>query len=191
MKISINENRTVTGTGAPVTPRQILETRVESAPDSVAFQYIKKKQTVSVTCGQFWREVNAMGVFFYRHGLYGKRIAVLGENSYEEAGACYNSGGAVGRVLDLYKAAAPSIDLLCPDIYVSARQEYRRVAGRYARADNPLFVPESSPHGIANAMNMMEAFADFGCIGYACFGGSGTLDIQGQLLPEAVMMPKV
>ena len=83
MKISMNENRTVTGTGAPVTPRQILETRVESAPDSVAFQYIKKKQTVSVTCGQFWREVNAMGVFFYRHGLYGKRIAVLGENSYE------------------------------------------------------------------------------------------------------------
>ena len=111
---------------------------------------------------------------------------MLGENGYEEAGACYNSGGAVGRVLDLYKAAAPSIDLLCPDIYVSARREYRRVAGRYAREDNPLFVPESSPHGIANAMNMMEAFADFGCIGYACFGGSGTLDIQGQLLPEAV-----
>ena len=110
---------------------------------------------------------------------------MLGENSFEEAGICYNSGAAVGRMLDVYKAVAPSVDLLCPDMYVAPREQYRRVAGRYARPDNDLFVPESSPLGIANAMNMMEAFGDFGCIGMCCFGASGTLDADGNLLPEA------
>ena len=109
----------------------------------------------------------------------------LGENGFEEAGLCYNSGAAVGRVIDIYKAAAPSVDLICPDMYISSREQYRRVLNRYARQDNDLFIPESSPVGIANAMNMMEAFGDFGCIGMCCFGGSQTLDLEGNLLPEA------
>ncbi|MBP3655077.1 MAG: DUF5597 domain-containing protein [Clostridia bacterium] len=111
---------------------------------------------------------------------------MLGEQGYEEAGACYNSGAAVGRVLDIYKAAAPDIDLLCPDMYVPDRERYRRVTGLYARNDNPLFIPESPIMGEANAMNMMEAFADYGCIGMACFGGASALDAGGSLLPEAV-----
>ena len=110
---------------------------------------------------------------------------MLGEQGYEEAGACYNSGAAVGRVLDIYRRAAPAIDLICPDMYEPDRDRYRRVLGRYARADNPLFIPESAPAGLANAMNLMEAFGDFGCIGMAGFGASGTLDNSGALLPEA------
>lgn len=31
---------------------------------------------------------------------------MLGENGFEEPGACYNSGAAVGRVLDIYKKIA-------------------------------------------------------------------------------------
>ena len=58
---------------------------------------------------------------------------MLGEQGYEEAGLCYNSGAAVGRVLDIYKAVAPHIDLICPDMYVPDRDRYRRVCGRYAR----------------------------------------------------------
>lgn len=57
---------------------------------------------------------------------------MLGENGFEEPGACYNSGAAVGRVLDIYKKVATSIDLLCPDMYVEEREKYRRAAGRYA-----------------------------------------------------------
>ncbi len=110
---------------------------------------------------------------------------MLGENDFEEAGICYNSGAAVGRVLDIYKAAAPSVDLICPDMYVPAREQYLRVIRRYRREDNPLFIPECSPLGIASAMNMMEAFGDYGCIGMAGFGGLGTLDVNGELLPEA------
>ena len=109
---------------------------------------------------------------------------MLGEQGFEEAGICYNSGAAVGRMLDVYKAAAPHVDLICPDMYVSDRERYRRVCGRYARQDNPLFIPESPTGGAANAMHMVEAFADYGCIGMACFGAGRTTDAEGNLLPE-------
>ena len=138
----------------------------------------------------------ASAVYVERLAAAGKAVCplpmlvnvMLGENGFEEAGICYNSGAAVGRMLDVYKAAAPSVDLLCPDMYISAREPYRRVLGRYARPDNDLFIPESSPAGIANAMNMMEAFGDFGCVGMCCFGGSQTLDTEGRLLPEAKLV---
>lgn len=113
---------------------------------------------------------------------------MLGEQGYEEAGLCYNSGAAVGRVLDIYKAVAPHIDLLCPDMYVPDRERYRRVCSRYAREDNPLFIPESPIGGMANALNMMEAFADYGCIGMACFGAGRAVDMEGNLLPDSVDM---
>ena len=109
----------------------------------------------------------------------------LQENGFEEAGFCYNAGAAVSRMLDVYKAVAPDIDLICPDMYVPVRERYRRVLRAYARKDNPLMIPESPVSGIANAMNIMEAMADFGCIGMACFGGANALDTEGNLLPEA------
>ncbi|MBE5795050.1 MAG: hypothetical protein E7323_10275 [Clostridiales bacterium] len=110
---------------------------------------------------------------------------MLGEQGFEEAGICYNSGAAVGRVLEIYKAVAPHVDLICPDMYVPDRERYRRVLGRYARQDNPLFVPESPIGGVPNALYMMEAFADYGCIGMACFGAGRAVDGQGNLLPES------
>lgn len=110
---------------------------------------------------------------------------MLGEQGFEEPGLCYNSGAAVGRVIDIYKAAAPDIDLICPDMYVPDRERYRRVCARYAREDNPLFIPECSGGGLANALNMIEAFADFGCIGMACFGAGHMVDMAGNLLPES------
>lgn len=113
---------------------------------------------------------------------------MLGEQGFEEAGICYNSGAAVGRVMDIYKAVAPAVDLICPDMYVPDRERYRRVCSRYARQDNPLFIPESPITGIANALNMMEAFADYGCIGMACFGAGRAMDAGGQPLPESTDM---
>jgi beta-galactosidase GanA len=55
----------------------------------------------------------------------------------------YASGGPTDNVLDVYKAAAPHIDLLTPDIYMPEYTHYITVLDRYARADNPLFVSET------------------------------------------------
>ncbi|MFT4179622.1 MAG: DUF5597 domain-containing protein [Thermomonas sp.] len=55
----------------------------------------------------------------------------------------YASGGPTDNVLDIYKVAAPHIDLLAPDIYMPEYTHYTTVLARYARADNPLFVAET------------------------------------------------
>ncbi len=55
----------------------------------------------------------------------------------------YASGGPTDNVLDVYKAAAPHIDMLSPDIYMPEYRMYTTVLERYSRADNPLFVAET------------------------------------------------
>lgn len=66
--------------------------------------------------------------------------AWLGPQPGQPRAGDYPSGGPVGRVIDVWKAAAPALDLVAPDIYVS---EVRPVLVDYDRPDNPLFVPES------------------------------------------------
>ena len=109
---------------------------------------------------------------------------MIGETGYEEPGRCYNSGAAVGRVLDIWKAGAPHLDLIGPDIYNQNRREYVRICGRYDRRDNPLFIPESPPGGEANAMNALLAVADYGAVGICCFGAEHALDENGNLLEQ-------
>lgn len=55
----------------------------------------------------------------------------------------YESGGATDNVIAIYKAAAPHIDLVAPDIYLSGDAPYTRVIELYTRRDNPLMVPET------------------------------------------------
>jgi beta-galactosidase GanA len=55
----------------------------------------------------------------------------------------YESGGPTDNVLDIWKAAAPSIDVLAPDIYMSGSAQYLKVLELYRRPDNALFVPET------------------------------------------------
>lgn len=55
----------------------------------------------------------------------------------------YASGGPTDNMLDVYKAAAPNIDLLAPDIYMPEYVNYTTVLDRYARPDNALFVAET------------------------------------------------
>jgi beta-galactosidase GanA len=55
----------------------------------------------------------------------------------------YSSGGPTDNVLDLWKKAAPSIDLIVPDIYMPEYAKYLKVLDLYQRPDNALFVGET------------------------------------------------
>jgi beta-galactosidase GanA len=55
----------------------------------------------------------------------------------------YSSGGPTDNVLDVWKAAAPSIDLIAPDIYMKEYDKYLKVLELYGRKDNALFVAET------------------------------------------------
>lgn len=91
----------------------------------------------------------------------------------------YNSGGPLPHSIDVYRAAAPSLDLLSPDIYFN---EFAYWAGKYTRPDNPLFIPETQG-GSVGAANALYAFGRLSAIGFSPFGideiGNAPLDLAG------------
>lgn len=78
----------------------------------------------------------------------------------------YPSGGPQAHVLDLWQAAAPSVDLFCPDIYLPNFQE---ICEAFAIGGNPLFVPESRA-GLQGTAQAFLAIGRFDAIGYSPFG---------------------
>lgn len=54
----------------------------------------------------------------------------------------YSSGGGTDNVLHIWKAAAPAIDLIAPDIYFRDHKTVTKILDIYTRPDNALFVAE-------------------------------------------------
>lgn len=108
-----------------------------------------------------------------------------GEVRQEVAGQSYSSGSPVARVIDIWKKAAPSIELFAPDLYCQPLSAYRRACGLYGREDNALFIPETGIKGDAFAMNLIHAAGEFGAIGICGFGAEGALTPDGELHREA------
>lgn len=75
----------------------------------------------------------------------------------------YPSGGPVSRVMDIWKLAAPRLDLLAPDIYLG---DFEGVCASYTRKGNTLFIPEAGP----SVAKLFVAIAKFNAIGYSPFG---------------------
>ena len=75
----------------------------------------------------------------------------------------YPSGGPVPQVHDIWRAGAPAVDVLAPDLYL---EYFDEVCERFTRNGNPLFIPETS----ANAANVMSAFGKFNAIAFSPFG---------------------
>ncbi len=77
------------------------------------------------------------------------------------------------HVLDIWKATAPSIDLIAPDIYMSQYAQYEKVLDAYGRKDNAMFVPETG--NAAPFARYFFAALGHGTIGWSPFG----LDLTG------------
>jgi len=80
----------------------------------------------------------------------------------------YEYGGATHNVLALWKAAAPAIDVLAPDIYQRDDRNYLAVLDQYARPDNPLLIPETI--AAPDYARFFYAALAHGAIGFAPFG---------------------
>jgi beta-galactosidase GanA len=76
----------------------------------------------------------------------------------------YPSGGPLPHLLEVWKAGAPALDLLAPDIYFN---NFNDLAARYQRADNPLFIPEANnadrPEVPANVFYALGKLDAIGC----------------------------
>ncbi len=75
----------------------------------------------------------------------------------------YPSGGPIIMVADIWKAAAPAIDIIAPDIYGN---DFDLQAGFFHRTDNPLLIPETK----AIAGRATYAFANHNALCFSPFG---------------------
>ena len=72
------------------------------------------------------------------------------------------------HVLDIWKATAPSLDLVAPDIYMPQYAQYEKIVKTYARKDNALFIPESGNSAQYARYPFMAL--GYGAIGWSMFG---------------------
>jgi beta-galactosidase GanA len=116
--------------------------------------------------GRFIDQVTAAGKAEYPLPMY-VNGALRGPFNPGQPGQ-YASGGPTDNVLDVWKAAAPHVDLLAPDIYMPEYRMYTTVLERYARADNPLFVAETG-NAAPYARYLFPTLGHDG-IGWSAFG---------------------
>jgi len=75
----------------------------------------------------------------------------------------YPSGGPVARMMDVWKAAGPSLAVIAPDIYVD---DFAGTLAEYKRRDNPIFNPEAR----IDAGNAFVAIGQYDAISFSPFG---------------------
>jgi beta-galactosidase GanA len=128
-----------------------------------------------------------------RFAAYVERVAAAGKAEYalpmfvnaalprpgRVAGA-YPSGGPLPHLFDIWRAGAPSIDFMAPDIYFP---NFSHWADRYHNARNPLFIPEAGRAGAAEApADAFYAIGRHDALGFSPFAidGIGDADRLGE-----------
>jgi hypothetical protein len=94
--------------------------------------------------------------------------AELPQRQLDMPGIAYPSGGAVQKFAGLWRALAPSIDMIGPDIYSDDSQFYQETMHAYHRPDNPLWIPETGRSDSFGKF-LFYALGD-GAIGFSPFG---------------------
>ncbi|MBV9932470.1 MAG: DUF5597 domain-containing protein, partial [Alphaproteobacteria bacterium] len=98
--------------------------------------------------------------------------SALGNPFDARAASTTPSGGPQWNMIDVWKAAAPHIDFVAPDIYNHDAREVAQILAYYERPDNALFVPE-----LGNAPDQARyvwPILGRGAIGVAPFGTDAT-----------------
>lgn len=95
-------------------------------------------------------------------------VHALENRNHASPGQEYPSGGPQQANIAIWKATAPSIDVLAPDFYSDDMNFYRDVIMTYHRTDNALFIPET---GLGQNFGRYFFYAlGKGAIGFSPFG---------------------
>jgi hypothetical protein len=89
--------------------------------------------------------------------------AWLGPQPGQDTPGQWPSGGPASTVLDIWRAAAPSLSFLGPDIYVS---DADAAMTQYATGIQPFFVPESQ----LRAAELVRAIGTYRAVGWSAYG---------------------
>ena len=116
----------------------------------------------------------------YQYAKYIGKVAAAGKQEYaipmfvnawqkQPDGAYpgkYPSGGPLPNVMDMWRAGAPAIDMIVPDIYIP---QFKWVCEQYHTLGNPLLIPETR----GGALGAARAFYAFGAHDAMCFSPFG------------------
>jgi beta-galactosidase GanA len=111
-------------------------------------------------------QVAAAGKAVYPLPLYVN--AALRDPLKPEAPGSYESGGPTDNVIPIWKAEAPAIDILAPDIYLLDTATYLKILELYHRPDNALLIPETA--ATPRSARFLFSALDLQGIGYSPFG---------------------
>ena len=111
-------------------------------------------------------EVAAAGMAAYPLPLYVNDA--LHDPLKPEVPVTYESGGPTDNVIPIWKAEAPAIDVLAPDIYLPRTEQYLKTLDLYHRPDNALLIPETS--GAVHEARFLFSALGLQAIGYSPFG---------------------
>ncbi|MET3668068.1 DUF5597 domain-containing protein [Caulobacter sp. 1776] len=139
--------------------------------------------------GRFVDQVAAAGKAVYPLPMYVN--AALRDPIKPGEPKSYSAGGPTDNVLDVWKAAAPSIDLIAPDIYMRESVKYEAVLNHYKRPDNALLAAETGNDQVY-ARYVFEALGKQ-AIGFSPFGmdytGYANYPLGAAKLDEAAIEP--
>jgi len=166
-------------------PKELMD-YLQSHKDTLTPEVRQVWEAAGFKSSGTWDEVFGKGggadeIFIaWHYASYVGRVAEAGKaeypipmyvNSWGEgfpnAGARAN-GAAKPSVIDVWRAGAPKIDMLSPDIYGA---DYARMCAEYTRSGNPLFIPETRglpPTGLE--ARALYAFGRYDAIGFSPMG---------------------
>ena len=141
-----------------------------------------------------WEEVFGKGTgadeafMAWHYARYMNRVAELGKKEYplpifvnawivqpqDKQPGDYPSGGPQAHNHDFWRAGAPQIDVLAPDIYLP---NFAEIAAMYSRNGNPLFIPETR----GDAANAFYAIGQMNAQMFSPFGIERQVSADGPL----------
>lgn len=159
----------VFGVGQPAQPRS-YKSREEADSDEdwhTEFPYLTEEIFNAWNYATYTEQIAKAGKEVYPLPVYVN--AWLKQGISIEPGK-YPSGGPQPHLFDIWHAAAPSIDLLGPDLYATTIFDF--VMQGYDQPGNPVLMPETkpTPDGAARAF---YAFGKYNMLCYSPFGIDG------------------
>ncbi|MCD8166699.1 MAG: DUF5597 domain-containing protein, partial [Bacteroides sp.] len=130
----------------------------------------------------------------WSYGVFIQQLAAAGKEMYDlpmylnaalnsrgRRPGAYPSAGPLAHLIDVWRAAAPAIDFIAPDIYDPG---FAGWAAQYHISGNPLFIPEIKLED-ANAARVFYAFGEHDAMGFSPFYIEDSYDPENNPLTQS------
>ncbi len=185
-------------------PQQLIEHLIANedalTPEVRKIWTTHGKKTAGSWADVFGKTPAAEEIFTaWHYAIYADKVAKAGKSEYNlpmyvnaaldrpnVLPGKYPSGGPLPHLLDIWKAGAPNIDFLAPDIYYP---NYVERVSEYVRPGNALFIPEANRAGrIESGPDLLYSIGELDAIGYSPFAIDSIEDSENEPLGQAYKM---